>query len=143
MRFGGTPPARWTAVAVVGLALSGCGAREDDAGELSATVFAGIDAGACDDGPSWLSAADWTTVCGTVRASMPPGARLEVGPTIARQSGEIGFRYSSVATFTDVAGTVRTLTLDYAGAGWSGARPELSCVTLDRTVLFDADPAGS
>lgn len=124
--------------AVLLLALAGCGARGDDAGDLTAEIVERINAGSCDDGPQWLAAADWTTLCGGVRDALAPGGTLTAGPTSAQQSGEIGYSYASDVTFTDTSGNGRTLMLQYAGRGWSGARPELSYASLDGVVvLFD------
>ena len=131
------------AVVAVALVVAGCGAREDDAASLSTEVATRISSGSCDDGPSWLGAADWTTLCGAVRAQLPPGGSLAVASTTAEQSGEIGYRYTSVARFTDAENVSRTLTLSYAGGGWSGAKPELSYVTLDDVTIFEAKPRGS
>ena len=126
------------------LLVTGCGARGDDAGALTAEIVDGINAGSCDDGPDWLATTDWTTLCAGVRHELAPGGRLMAGPTTTRQSGEIGYSYASDVSFTDTAGSSRRLLLQYAGRGWSGARPELSYASLDGVVvLFDGGSRSS
>ena len=130
-------------MAVLLLAVAACGARDDDAADLTAEIVAGIDAGRCEAGPEWIDPPDWTTMCSAVRERMPAGARLVVEGTTSSPSGEIGYMYTSTVTFTDAAGDVRTLRLLYPGRGWSAARPELGYATLDGLVVFDANPRPS
>lgn len=139
-----TGPARWAraAWAVAGvvllvLATGGCGAKEDDAKEMSEAVVERLNDGACDDPPADLAAAQWEPMCRAVRAVLPAGGVVTLVSTSAQQSGEIGYAYTSEATFTATDGTARTLRLFYEGTGVSAAVPELTYASMDGVVLLD------
>ncbi|MBI4941246.1 MAG: hypothetical protein HY830_10920 [Actinobacteria bacterium] len=125
------------AVVLLALATGGCGAKEDDAKEMSEAVVERLNDGACDDPPADLPAAQWESMCRAVRAVLPAGGAVTLASTTVEQSGEIGYAYTSEATFTATDGTARTLRLFYEGTGVSAAVPELTYASMDGEVLLD------
>lgn len=134
--------ARWEAAVVLPVVgVLGCAAQGDEAARQSAVIVQRLNQGECREPPERVDTAAWNALCTAVRAALADGGAVTLTSTTTRSSGEIGYTYQSVATLAGREDATLTLWLYFRGTGTSGARPELSYVTLDGEVVFDRSRA--
>jgi hypothetical protein len=110
--------------------LVGC-ARPAKAADTSASLTKRVSKGKCAEtsGLPASAEASWTDFCNDLRSYLPSKFKTPSFATESRQTGEIGWEYTSTAVFTNKAGDAQTLTFQYDSQGFLGNRPKLTGVS--------------
>jgi hypothetical protein len=106
--------------------LAGC-ARPARAENTSVRLAQRVSKGKCTDtsGLPASAEANWTAFCDDLGGYLPSEFKTPFFVTESRQTGEIGWRYTSSAVFTNKEGSPQTITFEYAGDGYLANKPSL------------------
>lgn len=118
-------------VLAFGLLAFSCAPKGGQAERQSRALVADLNRGSCDRVPKGLDPVEWAPACAELLAAIDGGTPVVVGSTVTSNSGEIGYGYHTVATFTDRNGDPHTIELTYVGEGFFATTPRLYFVHLD------------
>ncbi len=114
---------------------AGC-ARPAKADKTSASLTKRVSKGKCNDTSGLPASAtkNWTTFCKDLGSYLPAKLQTPTFTTGSRQTGEVGWQYTSVASFTNNAGNNQSVTFEYDGEGYLANKPKLTGVNSSLTA---------
>jgi hypothetical protein len=117
--------------------LVGC-ARPARAGDTSARLTQRVSKGKCTDtsGLPASAEANWTAFCDDLGSYLSSDFRTPSFATASRQTGEIGWEYTSTAVFTNKAGSPQTITFQFDSKGYLANKPKLTGASSSITATL-------